>query len=64
MNSGTTPLYDLTVSPVHEDFRSRPSIQIRWFKNRRNLLQGTKIVDQNQIFVRPELILHGLRTKY
>jgi hypothetical protein len=33
-----------------EDFRSRPSVQIAWFKNRRNLLQGTKIVDRNQIF--------------
>jgi hypothetical protein len=47
-----------------EDFRSRPSVQIGWFKNRRNLLQGTKIVDRNQIFVGPELILCGLGTKY
>jgi hypothetical protein len=47
-----------------EDFRSRPLVQIGWFKNRKNLLQGTKIVDQNQIFVGPELILCGLGTKY
>jgi hypothetical protein len=53
-----------TVSPILEDFRSRSSVQIEWFKNRRNLLQGTKIVDQNQIFVGPELILYGLGTKY
>jgi hypothetical protein len=38
-----------------EDFKSRLSVQIGCFKNRRNLLQGTKIVDWNQIFVGPEL---------
>jgi hypothetical protein len=53
-----------TISPIFEDFMSRPSVQIGWFKNMRNLLQGTKIVDQNQIFVGPELILCGLGTKY
>jgi hypothetical protein len=47
-----------------EDFRSRPSVQIGWFKNRSNLLQETKTVDQNQIFVCSELILCGLGTKY
>jgi hypothetical protein len=47
-----------------EDFRSRPSVRIGWFKSRRNLLQGTKIVDRNQIFVGPKLILCGLETKY
>jgi hypothetical protein len=52
----------MTVSPILEDFRSRPSVQIGWFKTRRNLLQGTKIVDGNQIFVDPELILYGLGT--
>jgi hypothetical protein len=54
----------LTVSPILEDFRSRPSVQIGWFKNRRNLLQGTKIVNRNQIFVGPELNIRGLGTKY
>jgi hypothetical protein len=54
----------MTISPVLEDFRSRLSVQIGWFKNRRNLLQGTKIVVRNQIFVGPELILYGLGTKY
>jgi hypothetical protein len=28
------------------------------------MLQGTKIVNQNRIFVGPELILCGLGTKY
>jgi hypothetical protein len=54
----------LTVSPILEDFRSHPSVQIEWFKNRRNLLQGIKIVDRNQIFVGLELILCGLGTNY
>jgi hypothetical protein len=53
-----------TVSPILENFRNRPSVQIGWFKNSRNLLQGTKIVDRYQIFVGPELILCELGTKY
>jgi hypothetical protein len=32
--------FSLTFSP--EDFNNRPSVQIRWFKNKRNLLQRTK----------------------
>jgi hypothetical protein len=54
----------MTVSPILEDFRSHPSVQIGWFKNRRNLLQGTKIADRNLIFIGSELILCGLGTKY
>jgi hypothetical protein len=56
--------FNLTVSPILKDFRSRPSVQIRWFKNGRNILHGTKIVDRNQIFVSLELIFCRLGTKY
>jgi hypothetical protein len=41
----------MTVSPMLEDSRNRPSVQIGWFKNRRNMLEGTKMVYRNQIFV-------------
>jgi hypothetical protein len=36
------------------------TVQMVWFKNRRSLLQETKIVDRNQIFVGSELILCGI----
>jgi hypothetical protein len=48
---------------VFKDFRSRPSVQIGWFKNRRNLLQGIKIVDKTE-YLSPEQFLCRLGTKY
>jgi hypothetical protein len=40
-------------------FISHPSIQTGWCWNRRNLLQGTKVVDRNQIFVGQGLIMES-----
>jgi hypothetical protein len=44
-----------TLSSILEVFTSRPSVQIGWLQNRRNLLQGTNLVDRNQVIVGEEL---------
>jgi hypothetical protein len=44
-----------TLSSILEVFTSRPSVQIGWLQNRRNLLQGTNLVDRNPVIVGQEL---------
>jgi hypothetical protein len=53
-----------TFPSMLEDFMSRPSIQIGWCRNWRNLLQEAKVVDGNQIFVGQGLIMKTKKRVY